>query len=287
MSAIYRKELKIYFSSAFGFVLMALLLLCAGAFTVVFNMVLLMADFALALDPMKLVLILVVPLLTMRSIAEERHSHTDQLLYSLPLRLRDIVLGKFLAMLTVFLIPTVVTALYPLLLSTMGSTSIASAYTALFGYFLMGAALIALCTLVSSLVENQIVAVALSIGVCLLLYFSDLLIPVLPASGLVSYLLFVAFILLLGLVICILSRNLWVGGGAALLFLLPLTLCYLIKPAMFASLFSDFLNAINLFSRQIGFSYGYFDLGGTVFYLTVIVLCLFLTVQSMEMRRRG
>lgn len=287
MAAIYRKELKIYFSGAFGFVLMALLLLFVGLFTVVFNLVLSMANFSLALDPMKMVLILVIPLLTMRSIAEERHSHTDQLLYSLPIRLRDIVLGKFFAMLTVFAVPTLITALYPLLLATMGSISLASAYTALFGYFLMGAALIALCTLLSSLVENQIVAVALSIGACLLLYLSDMLFSSLPASGLLSYLLFVALILIVGALVCLLSRNLLVSGITVLIFLAPLTVCFLIKPAMFVALFPKFFNAINLFSRQMGFSYGYFDLGGTLFYLTVMILCLFFTVQSMELRRRG
>lgn len=287
MAAIYRKELKIYFSGAFGFVLMALLLLFVGLFTVVFNLILSMANFSLALDPMKMVLVLVIPLLTMRSIAEERHSHTDQLLYSLPIRLRDIVLGKFFAMLTVFAVPTLITALYPLLLATMGSVSLAPAYTALFGYFLMGAALIALCTLLSSLVENQIVAVAISIGACLLLYLSDMLFSSLPTSGLVSYLLFVALILIVGVLVCLLSRNLLVSGITVLIFLAPLTVCFLVKPAMFVALFPKFFNAINLFSRQIGFSYGYFDLGGTLFYLTVMILCLFFTVQSMELRRRG
>lgn len=287
MAAIYRKELKIYFSGAFGFVLMALLLLFVGLFTVVFNLILSMANFSLALDPMKMVLVLVIPLLTMRSIAEERHSHTDQLLYSLPIRLRDIVLGKFFAMLTVFAVPTLITALYPLLLATMGSVSLAPAYTALFGYFLMGAALIALCTLLSSLVENQIVAVAISIGACLLLYLSDILFSSLPTSGLVSYLLFVALILIVGVLVCLLSRNLLVSGITVLIFLAPLTVCFLVKPAMFVALFPKFFNAINLFSRQIGFSYGYFDLGGTLFYLTVMILCLFFTVQSMELRRRG
>lgn len=287
MAAIYRKELKIYFSGAFGFVLMALLLLFVGLFTVVFNLILSMANFSLALDPMKMVLVLVIPLLTMRSIAEERHSHTDQLLYSLPIRLRDIVLGKFFAMLTVFAVPTLITALYPLLLATMGSISLAPAYTALFGYFLMGAALIALCTLLSSLVENQIVAVAISIGACLLLYLSDMLFSSLPTSGLVSYLLFVALILIVGVLVCLLSRNLLVSGITVLIFLAPLTVCFLVKPAMFVALFPRFFNAINLFSRQIGFSYGYFDLGGTLFYLTVMILCLFFTVQSMELRRRA
>ena len=175
----------------------------------------------------------------------------------------------------------------PLLLATMGSVSLAPAYTALLGYFLMGAALIALCTLLSSLVENQIVAVAISIGACLLLYLSDILFSSLPTSGLVSYLLFVALILIVGVLVCLLSRNLLVSGITVLIFLAPLTVCFLVKPAMFVALFPRFFNAINLFSRQIGFSYGYFDLGGTLFYLTVMILCLFFTVQSMELRRRG
>ena len=287
MMAIYRKELHLYFRSAFGYVIMALLLLFEGVFVTVFNLALSSSDFLYALDPMKLVLILLLPLIAMRTVAEERHSHTDQLLFSLPLRLREIVLGKYFAMLTLFAIPTLVTALYPLLLSGMGSVSLPTAYTALLGYFLMGAAVIALCAFVCSLVEHQILAAALSVGACLVFYFMDMLSGILPATAPASYLLCLLGALLLGLLAWRLSRSLPFGVLVALALVLITSLVYFIKSSLFVCLVPNFLTSINVFGRMLGFSYGHFDVGGTIFYISFIAVFLFFTVQSMENRRRG
>lgn len=287
MFAIYRKELKIYFRTAFGYVMIALLLAFSGIFVTVFNMALSYADFAYSIGTMSMVLILIVPLLTMRSIAEERHTKTDQLLYSLPIRMSDVVLGKFFAMLTVFLVPTLMTALYPLILSSFGSVSLPAAYVSLLGYFLMGAALIALCTLISSLVENQILAAALSIGACLLFYFIKMLAAILPASEIFSFLLCLAGCLLIGVLVWRMTKSPLVGGVGAMILAIPTAVIYGIKPEWFLQLVPNFLTNVSPFSRLTGFSYGYLDVGGIVFYLSFATVCLFLTVQSMEMRRKG
>lgn len=287
MSAIYRKELKIYFSGALGFVIIALMLVFSGIFFTFTNLSQGYTDFLYTLDPMKLVLILAVPLLTMRTIAEERHSRTDQLLYSLPIRLSHVVLGKYFAMLTVFLIPTLVVATYPLLMSALGKVSLAAAYTALFGYFLMGAALIALCTLISSLMENQILAGAVSLVVCFALWFlqwySD---GIIPEGALVSFLICVGVCLLFGLLVWRLSKSLTVGAFGALIPLIPTAILFFVKKELFEGLVPDFLDTVNLFDRVVGFFYGYFDIEGLLFYLTCIFVFLFLTVQAMEARRK-
>ena len=287
MSAIYRKELKIYFSGVLGFVIAALLLVFSGIFFTLTNLSQGYTDFLYTLDPMKLVLILAVPLLTMRTIAEERHSRTDQLLYSLPIRLTHVVLGKYFAMLTVFLLPTLVMGLYPLLMSYFGEISLASAYTALFGYFLMGAALIALCTLISALVESQILAGAISLVVCFAFWFLQWYsVGILPDGAVASFLICAAACLILGVMVWRLSRNLTVGLFGALIALIPTLLLFLIKKSLFERLVPDFLETVNLYSRVVGFFYGYFDVKGLLFYLTCIFVCLFLTVQSMDARRK-
>ena len=287
MSAIYRKELKIYFSGALGFVVMALMLVFSGIFFTFTNLSQGYTDFLYTLDPMKLVLILAVPLLTMRTIAEERHSRTDQLLYSLPIRLSHVVLGKFFAMLTVFLLPTLVVGCYPLLMAAMGTVSLASAYTALFGYFLMGAALIALCTLISCLMENQIVAGAVSLVVCFAFWFLQWYASgVIPEGALASFLICLAVCLLMGLLVWRLSKNLAAGLIGTLLFMIPTVVIFLFKKSSFEGLIPDFLEVVNPFERVIGFFYGYFDVEGLIFYLTYIFVCLFLTVQAMEARRK-
>ncbi|MBO5295208.1 MAG: ABC transporter permease [Clostridia bacterium] len=285
MSAIYRKEMKIYLSTPFGYAVMAVLLFFMGVFTVFFHFLSGTADFSYPLVAMEWVLLVTVPLLTMRSIAEERHSQTDQLLYSLPLRLREIVLGKYLAMLTVFLLPTAVAALYPLLLSAFGKLSLAAAYTALFGYILLGASLIAVCSFVSSLVENQILAAVLSIAVSLCFYLLDDFSSLLPTGALGSFLLCIVAALLCGVFLWRSSKSLNLGLLTALVLVLPLSVLYVVKASLFEELAPRFANVIALFGRFEAFAYGHFNIPATVLYLTVIAFFLFLTVRSMEKRR--
>lgn len=145
MTAIYKKELKSYFINMSGYVFMAFLLLFAGIYVTAVNLKSAYASFEYALSSMTVVFLFIIPILTMRSLAEERHSRTDQLLYSLPLKVSDIVIGKYLAMLTVLLIPTAIMSVYPIILSVFGTVHYAACYGAILAFFLLGAALIAIC----------------------------------------------------------------------------------------------------------------------------------------------
>ncbi len=287
MSAVYKKEMRTYFRSALGWVIVALFLLFSGVSVLVFNMMLISADFFSSLSFMRISLILIVPLLTMRSIAEDRHNGTDKLYFSLPLRTTQIVLGKFFAMLTVFALPTLLSCLYPMLLSFFGEVNLSSAYTALLGYFLMGVALIALCTLISSFADNQLVAGAISLVVCLLLFFLDTVSRFIPAAPMASMIICVLVSILFGFVIWRISKNLAFGCGVSLAFILVILLLYFVRKSLFSMLIPNTLILISPFGRMIGFCYGYMDLGAIVLYLSITLLCLFFTVQSMDARRRA
>ena len=165
MSAIFKKELRVAFGGMFGYAVTAILLFFMSAFTVVFNLLSGYPDFSYPLVAMHWVLVVLIPFMTMRSVAEERHSRSDRLLYSLTIRMHRVVLGKYFAMLVLFLIPTAAAALYPLILSFFGEISLVGAYTCLLGYILLGGALIAICMFVSSLVENQVLAQQICIQV--------------------------------------------------------------------------------------------------------------------------
>ena len=286
MSAIFRKELKIYFSGLFGYVSTAILLLFAGLFSALIHLFSASADFAVTLTLMQWVLIVLIPFFSMRSIAEERHSRTDLLLYSLPLRLSEVVLGKFLAQAVLFLIPTGVMALFPLLFSTMGSINLASAYVALFGYVLMALALIALCTYLSSLVENQIVAAVLSIAALLGFYFLGSFLPLLPTASLFSLVVCLLAALGAGALMWRATKNVTLGLIIAALLVTAVSVVFLVRPEAFVNLIASFLHAVNPFTRFGGMTYGHLDLPAVLFYLTFIGVFLFLTVQSMEKRRR-
>ncbi|MCR5264367.1 MAG: ABC-2 transporter permease [Clostridiales bacterium] len=105
MSAVYRKELRGFFTSMIGYVFIAFVLLIAGIFITLTNFRTGYPNFEYSLGSISMILIFVVPILTMRVFAEERRSKTDQLLYSLPMSVTEMVLGKYLAAVTVFAIP--------------------------------------------------------------------------------------------------------------------------------------------------------------------------------------
>ena len=144
MIAIFKREMRSYFHNVIGFVFLSLLLLAAGAFCVIFNIALGSTNFEDSLYYLQLALIVLVPLLTMRAMTEERRTHTDQLLYSLPLPLWQVVLGKYLAMVAVFGVACGIIALYPIILSLFGTVAYAAAYCSLIAFFLLGCALTAI-----------------------------------------------------------------------------------------------------------------------------------------------
>ena len=285
MGAIFRKEMRVAFSGLFGYFVVAILLLFLGLFTVLFNLLVGYPDFSATLIAMHLVLAVLIPFLTMRTIAEERHDRTDRLLYSLPIKMPSVVCGKFFAMLALFAIPTAAGLLYPVILSFFGEVSLAASYISLFGYLLLGASLIAICMFVSSLVENQILAAVLSLTTTVLLYFLDSLAPLLPTAPLANFIACILLALAIGGLFWLVSRVLLIGVCAASALVLGSAVTYLVSPELFSSLLPNFFAKASLFTRFSGFTAGYFDLSALVLYLTVTLLFLFLTVLSMEKRR--
>ena len=157
MSAIFKREFKSYFNTMTGFIFLAVIFAFTGIFTTAINLRSQSASFEYVLGNITIRFMLIGPVLAMRSIAEERRSRTDQLLYSLPIKTIDTVLGKYLSMTAVLLIACVGMAFVPVILSLFGIVHYGSCYAALLGFFLLGAALIAICMFMSSLTESQII----------------------------------------------------------------------------------------------------------------------------------
>ena len=113
MKAVFRHELSSYFTGMTGYVFGAFLLLFAGIYTMAVNLNAGLSNFEYVLSNLSFIFLIIVPILTMRVIAEERRQRTDQLLYSLPLSMTGVALGKYAALLVVFLVPTGIICLYP------------------------------------------------------------------------------------------------------------------------------------------------------------------------------
>lgn len=172
MKAIYWKELKSFFSSFTGYAYISFFLLTLGLYFTAINLRGDYSQFGYVLANMNYVLIIAAPILTMRSLAEEKRQKTDQLLLTSPLRYLDIVLGKYLALLTVFSLPLLAAAACPLLLLHYGAEDLATAYSSLFGFFLLGGACVAIGLYFSSLTENQIIAAAATFFILLMGYLA-------------------------------------------------------------------------------------------------------------------
>lgn len=285
MLAIYKKELQSYFLNMTGFVFISFLLVWTGIFVTAYNLLYAFASLTYAVGSLQLVLMASVPLFSMRIIAEEKKSRTDQLLYSLPVPMYKVVLAKYLAMLTVFLIPTAVVSLYPLILSMFGSVPLYPSYAAILGFFLLGASLIALCMFFSSLSESQIIAAVIGFGAVLLLYMLPTLSSMLPSTASASLIALLLCEILVAFLLYAVSKSLVLSIGGGALLVLPTIVVYIVKSSLFAGLIQRLLSALAVFSRFEKLIDGIFDVTAIVYYLSLIVFFVFLTVQSMEKKR--
>lgn len=286
MIAVYRRELRRYFSNMVGFAFVGILLLVIGILTYLCCFYANLSNFQGVLYYSSLSFALLIPIMTMNSMAEERHQKTDQLLYALPLRSSGVVMGKYFAMVTVLAIPTLVTAIYPLILSAFGSLQLAVIYVTLLNFFLMGCALIAICMFLSSLTESTLIAALLSIGAMAVVYLTSLLVALVPNTAVASYLCFTVVILLLALMLWYMTRNITVPGIALIAAEAALTLLFLLSPASLAAAFPRMIRALSLFDRLSTAAYGsLLDLTTPFYYLSIAFLFCFFTVQSMEKRR--
>ena len=179
--AILKRELKSYFTSFIAYVVIAVFLVISGYFFYT-NLVMFVmwvgSDVKLGLwqftfQDIRFIMLLLLPLLTMRLFAEEKKLGTIELLFTNPLRDSEILLGKYAACLTVFLVMIILTLLYPVLLAVVFSVEIGPLAAGYVGLFLLGASFIACGIFISSLTENQVVAAIGTIGVLVFFWFID------------------------------------------------------------------------------------------------------------------
>ena len=281
MIAVFRRELNGYFKSMMGYLFSAFVLIFAGIYTMVYNLSGYTAHFERVLSSISFLYLIAVPILTMRSVAEENKQKTDQLLYSLPISLSSVVVGKYLAMLVVLLVPTAIMGLYPLILSQFGTVPLQTAYGALAGFFLLGACLLSIGLFVSSVTENQVAAAVIT----LVLYFMSGLASYVSTAASASLTALIIVAAVLCLVLYLLTKNAPVSVLVLAVLAGGLYLWYSQDSSAFSGLFSDIMNQLSVFDRFDSFVDGVFDLTAVVYDLSVTGVFLFLSVQALEKRR--
>lgn len=285
MTAVLKHELKNYFRSMTAYVFGAGLLLAVGLGAMLYNIEAAVSNFEFALSYFSIIFAVIVPILTMRVIAEERKQKTDQLLYSLPITTTQVIVGKYLALLAVYMVPLCIVAVYPLIFSQFGDVYLLTSYGSILAFFIMGAALIALGVFISSLTDNQGFAAGIGIAVILLNYFSVSLSEYVSTTAFGSVVALCVIILALGAVIKHLTKNENLAYGVCLVLIAAIAVTNVVNGGIFEGLLPSVMTKLSLFDRFTGFVNGVFDMTSIVYYASVIVFFLFLSIQSLEKRR--
>lgn len=171
MLAVLKKEIKNYFLSPIGYIFIGLFLFMASIFFYVDVIYYGSMNFEYMFFSLSTILTFITPLLTMRMFAEEKRNGTDQILFTSPVSMGSIVLGKFLSAVFILLISELLTFIYFIILTHFGNPYLPTALSTLLGFLLLGMAYISFGMVASSITENQIVASIVTIAFFILTWF--------------------------------------------------------------------------------------------------------------------
>lgn len=234
MLAVFKREFKSYFQSVIGWLFVAAFLAMFGLYFYIYNLMQGYPYVYYTLSAITVLFLIAVPVLTMRSFAEERKSKTDQLLLTAPISPGKLVLGKYLAMVAVFTVDIAIFCVAPLILRVFGTVPMGESYIAILAFWLYGSACIGVGMFISSLTESQVIAAVLTFVVLFVSYMMEMITGVISSEG---------------------------------------------------NLLTKVLSCLDLYAPFDKFAGGCLDFTAILYYLTVILLMNFLTVQSIQKRR--
>jgi ABC-2 type transport system permease protein len=286
MKAIYKRELRAYLQNMTGCIFIAFLTALVGVYFMAINLNYGYPYFSYTLSGVLFILMIAVPILTMRSFAEDRKNKTDQLLLTSPVSLGSVVMGKYLSMVTILGIPTVIFCFFPLIIMTQGNAYPKVDYPSILMFFLLGCVYISIGMFLSALTESQIIAVISTYGVLIVIYLWDSLSQFLPSSAGGNAVGVGIIITLLVLIIYQMTKNGVLSLILELIGVLVVVVLYVVKSSLFESLLSNVMGNLSLLSVFTDVSDNHlFNISGIVLYLSLIGLFVFLTMQSIQKRR--
>lgn len=285
MLAVYKKELRSYLTSMVGYVFIAFILLILGIYFTAYNLQYGSPDFGVTLSSVTFLFLIITPVLTMRILAEEKKNRTDQILLTAPIAVWKVVLGKYLSMITIYLIPVAVSNLYPLIMGKYGAVSYPMAYTAVLGFFFLGCAQIAVGLFLSSVTESQIIAAVLTFGVLFCSFVMDGIAGFFSDTALTSMLTVLILVILLAMVIYQMTKDVILSSIVGIGMSAVVVILYFIKSSLFSGLIQKVLDLFSIVNHFDNFVGGIFDVTGVVYMFSVICVFVFLTIQCIEKRR--
>ncbi len=285
MFAVFKKEMKTYFSSLTGYIFMGFFLILSGFFVSIYNLSGGSPDYNGVLTSINFIFLFVVPILTMRLMSEEQKQKTDQLLLTSPLSIWDIVLGKYFAAVGVFGLTLLITCIYPIMLSFYGKLAVPEIVGGYIGFFLLGCAFISIGLFVSSKTDNQVISAVVTFSVLLFIWLLDAIQQGLP-TGVVSGIIFAGIIVAaIALFVYSATKNKAVGIVTAIIGIAIIAIVYFIDKSLYNAFIVNFFGWFSLFKRYQGFAMGVLSLSPIIYYITFSFAFLFLTVRGIDKRR--
>lgn len=286
MLAIYKRELKSYFHSMTGCVFIAFLVMFTGIYFMAYNLNAGYPYFSYTLSGSLIVFLVGIPLLTMRSFSEERKTKTDQLLLTAPVSLTKVVLGKYFAMVTVLAVPNVIFCLFPLLIKLQGTAYLLVDYSSIEVFFLLGCVYLAIGMFMSSLTESQIIAFISTFGILLLLYLWDGILSFLPSSALSGMIGILLILTLIVVYIYHMTKNWMLAAGIEAVGIAAALIVYFVKSSLYENLLTKLLGRLALADVFMNISSSNIvDVSGLLLYVSILIIFVFLTIQTIQKRR--
>ena len=286
MLAIYKRELKSYFHSMTGCVFIAFLVMFTGIYFMAYNLNAGYPYFSYTLSGSLIVFLVGIPLLTMRSFSEERKTKTDQLLLTAPVSLTKVVLGKYFAMVTVLAVPNVIFCLFPLLIKLQGTAYLLVDYSSIAVFFLLGCVYLAIGMFMSSLTESQIIAFISTFGILLFLYLWDGILSFLPGSALSGMIGILLILTLIVVYIYHMTKNWMLAAGIEAVGIAAALIVYFVKSSLYENLLTKLLGRLALADVFMNISSSNIvDVSGLLLYVSILIIFVFLTIQTIQKRR--
>ena len=285
MFAVFKKELRTYFNTLSGYVFLGFFVLINAYFFSNFNIGQGIPTYSNTMMYTLSMFLILIPVMTMRLFAEEARQKTDQLLYTSPVSVSKIVVGKFLSAAVLFLIGLIIIALFPLILSYYGEVPFWETFCCFLGYFLLGASLISVGLFISVLTDNQIVAAVGTFAAVFFFLMMDGIIESMPMDT-ASSLAFVAFIIfVISFVLYNGTKNIIVSASLFAAGIIIEAGFYFYDNLIFDGIIIKVLNWFSVLNRFEGFYMGVFKLSDVVYYISFIAVFLYITVNTIEKRR--
>lgn len=285
MKAIYKREIKMYFNSIIGYVFIAFFVLITAIYFSIQNILVLSPDFQNILSNVIMMFLILGPMLTMRLLSEEKNKKTDQLLLTAPVSIPSIVLGKYFAAVTVFLISLLITGIFPVILAFFGTVAVAQIIGTYIGFFLLGSAFIAVGLWVSSITDNQIVSAVATFAAIFLLLMVQTIVKAASGSQVFSLMFAGIIALIIAFYFYYNTKNSEISITLFIIEMAVLLILYFVKRSIFTGLAGKFAMMFAVLTRFQNFAMGLLDVSSIVYFISFIAVFLYFTIRVIEKRR--